>query len=263
MLIGEPAATAYDLRFGLFGIPIRVHPFFWLVGVFLGARGHPSVLIMWVGVLFVSILVHELGHALTMRYFGLRPHVVLYSFGGMAIADSGFSEFGGPSSEFGGPSARIGARERILYTLAGPGAGFMLAALVVIGVLTMGGQFLVNWANFPFFWQVTLAAGGQPLDRDEYQMAYRLVNLLLYVNILWGLVNLLPVYPLDGGQIARELMSQKDPWRGVVQSLWLSVYTAAAIAAWALIVYGEMFIAVMFGLLAYSSYNTLQRGGWR
>ena len=49
---------------------------------------------------------------------------------------------------------------------------------------------------------------------------------MLYVNIFWGLVNLLPVYPLDGGQIARELLELASPADGVRQSLWLSVIAA-------------------------------------
>jgi Zn-dependent protease len=246
-VLSEPPTTAYDLRFSLLGIPVRVHPFFWLVGVILGASGDRTALILWPSVLFVSILVHEMGHALIMRYFGLRPRVVLYSFGGLAIPDSDYSPFGGSRP-------RIGPLERILYTLAGPGAGFMLAALVVMFILLTGGHIDLDLAKFPLFWREKLAVGSPELQS--------LVSMLLYVNIFWGLVNLLPVYPLDGGQIARELMTLKDPWKGIVNSLWLSVFTSAAVAGWALLNPAHIFIALMFGMFAYSSYATLQRGSW-
>ena len=65
MLFAEPPPSQGDLRFRFFGFPARIHPFFWLVTVLLGARGDVSAvdLLVWVVVVFVSILVHELGHA--------------------------------------------------------------------------------------------------------------------------------------------------------------------------------------------------------
>jgi Zn-dependent protease len=92
-----------------------------------------------------------------------------------------------------------------------------------------------------------------------------LVHYLLDVNIYWGLVNLLPVYPLDGGQISRQLfsMSRGD---GVQRSLWLSAVVGGVMAVLALVgmdLRNGLFVAVMFGYLAYVSYDTLQkyRGG--
>ena len=91
-MLGEPQRTEYDWNFQIFGIPCRVHPFFWLLAVMLGIRGNSSQgILIWVSVVFVSILVHELGHAFTIRYFGWSPRVVLHSFGGLAIYDPSFS----------------------------------------------------------------------------------------------------------------------------------------------------------------------------
>jgi Zn-dependent protease len=80
---------------------------------------------------------------------------------------------------------------------------------------------------------------------------------LLQVNILWGLVNLLPIYPLDGGRIARELCTLDDPRRGIVQSLWLSVAMAVMTALVGLL-FRRFFIAFLFGYLAFASYQTLR-----
>jgi stage IV sporulation protein FB len=87
---------------------------------------------------------------------------------------------------------------------------------------------------------------------------------LLQVNIMWGFINLFPIYPLDGGRIARELFTLRDPRQGVIQSLQLSAGTAVLVAAYALL-NQRIYMCLMFGFLAYGSFQTLQayRGGWR
>lgn len=80
------------LQFNIFGIPVTVQPFFWITLAMLGSGGFRSgdtrmaLLYMALFVLagFISILVHELGHALTARKFGARCHIVLEAFGGYA-----------------------------------------------------------------------------------------------------------------------------------------------------------------------------------
>ena len=98
MLLAEPPRTAYDLHFRLLGIPVRITPFFWVASVLLGwnlaqgfsaqSQGELSVgvaLIIWTLAVLLSILVHEFGHALAFRLFGVESDVVLYHFGGLAI----------------------------------------------------------------------------------------------------------------------------------------------------------------------------------
>ena len=82
MLIGEPPPSQADMHFRLLGFPIRVHPFFWLVAVFLGVgtgknETDPVELLTWVAVVFVSILIHELGHAIMKRAYGGHPWITL------------------------------------------------------------------------------------------------------------------------------------------------------------------------------------------
>jgi Zn-dependent protease len=85
----------------------------------------------------------------------------------------------------------------------------------------------------------------------------------LSINILWGLVNLLPVYPLDGGQIARTVMIDQDPGGGAIKSLWLSVFVGGGMAIYGGVMLRSFFIAIMFGMLAFQSYMAIQqmRGG--
>jgi membrane-associated protease RseP (regulator of RpoE activity) len=80
---------------------------------------------------------------------------------------------------------------------------------------------------------------------------------MLFVNILWGLVNLLPVYPLDGGRIAREALSIGHPRRGIICSLKLSAVTAGIMALVGLLMWESIFTALMFAYLAYVNYQTL------
>ena len=100
MLLADPQPTPFDLRFRLFRTHVRIHPLFWLIAVMLGwgythlhrpATGNiVGDLALWVGCVFVSILVHEFGHALTGRLFGSHAHIVLYGFGGLGIFAAGW-----------------------------------------------------------------------------------------------------------------------------------------------------------------------------
>ncbi len=250
MPLGEPPRTQYDLQFQFFGIPVRIHPFFWLVALLLGPwepiHGESVVVLMamWILALFVSILLHEMGHATAMRVFGYRPWITLYGLGGLA-------SYGEPGT-YGGRGHT--GRAQILISLAGPGAGFLFAA-VITGAIVLSGHGVRVLVGFPF---------GISIEPAEIIGSLRLTWLilqLLFINVLWGLVNLLPVYPLDGGQVAREVFLKISPRNGIRLSLVLSIVTAAALAVMALTQGENFYVALMFGYLAYSSYVTLQAYG--
>jgi Zn-dependent protease len=240
MLLGEPAATPADLHFRVFGFPIRVHPFFWIVALLLGMGGReadPLISLIWVAVVFVSILVHELGHAVLQRYYGGHPWVTLYGFGGLASCDDCDRS----------PWAQI------LISLAGPFAGFFLAGFVVSILIALQRFVRVELSWMPVVWI--------PFESWPLEVA---VRILLFVNIAWGLLNLLPIYPLDGGRIARELFTLGNPRAGIIHSLQLSAGAAVLVAVYAL-TRQLYFMCFMFGFLAYGSFQTLQtyRGRWR
>jgi stage IV sporulation protein FB len=253
----EPPRTPYDLHFQIAGIPIRVHPFFWLAGLVLGASGSTDrsgnvqpdagmYLLIWLAVVFVSILVHELGHAVAIRVFGQVPRIVLYMLGGLAITES--APFTGRRAAHRSP------REQILISLAGPGAGFLLATLVVTWIYALGGEFYLEPKRPPFFYSYAL-----PFETGR--ALSMLIGALLWINIAWGLVNLLPVYPLDGGQIARQLFELSNPWNGFTQCLWLSIITAGAVAVAGFVYLDSWFMGLLFISLAASNYMTLQQMG--
>jgi hypothetical protein len=74
-------------------------------------------------------------------------------------------------------------------------------------------------------------------------------------------MNLLPVYPLDGGQISRELFLMGDAHGGMEKSLWLSVIVGGCAAVLGLLLLQSLLMALLFGSLAFSSYQILQQYG--
>ncbi|MEX2186680.1 MAG: site-2 protease family protein [Pirellulales bacterium] len=255
MFLAEPARSPGELHFRLLGVPVRVHPWFWIVALLLGMSFKDGrLLVIWVLCMFLSILVHEFGHVLAFRRFGSRARVVLYAFGGLAIADrdNAHADWGRTWRPDGYDERNTDGWRHVMISFAGPLAGFVLAGLLV------GGLFAAD-RTCPFVfgpWQFSLG-GSRPIENE------RLLNtmyFLLQLNIYWGLMNLLPVYPLDGGQIARELLSMADSRRGVRRSLVLSIATGAVVAVGVLILQrGEqLLLALMFGSLAYSSFQTLK-----
>ena len=244
-LFQEPPSSPYDLRFTVAGIPVRVHPLFWLITVLLGFSSNLFQLFIWILVVFASILIHELGHALAMRYYGLSSHIVLYHMGGGAVADSVL---------WGSKWANValGPNQNILIALAGPVSGFLFAGLVILIVSLTGGSVVTTWllGFIPLPLTPALAFGGQYLSI--------FVALMLWVNIFWGLINLLPVQPLDGGNVARNLFVQYDPYDGLRKALWLSVITGALLALVGLIAFRSLYMALLFGFLAYQSYQMVQ-----
>ncbi len=251
-------STSLDLRWRMFGIDVRVQPLFWLVAAMTGwgLTADPEQggvrLLLWIAVFFVSILIHELGHVYMGRFFGSHGHILLYGFGGLAIGASALPRRG----------------QRIAVYFAGPLAGFLLVGLLVLGLL------LVAPNMVPLFWQNVLAVVGlapwahlhalAPLVADVVQQA-------LWINLFWGLLNLLPIWPLDGGQVSREVCAAIWGRRGERAALALSIALAALIALHAVMAYygrplipflpqlGGLFTALLFGLLAVECSQELQR----
>ncbi|MGL6095219.1 MAG: site-2 protease family protein [Fimbriiglobus sp.] len=184
--------TPFDVRFSVFGIPVRVHPMFWLIMGLLGdstLKDGPAYLLLWIACGFVSVMVHELGQALFIRRFGSPVQIVLIAFGGAAIASRM-------------PYARW---KRIVISLAGPGAGFLLLGLVVASNLVFG------WSR------------GSDLLESGF-------TFLVLMNLFWNLFNLLPIWPLDGGHVCRELCGGIGLRRPDATAFFISFATAGGLA---------------------------------
>lgn len=115
--------------------------------------------LLWVPVLLISVLVHELAHAGTIAAFGYGPSTI---------------ELGG----WGGQTTNARSSKpwhEVVVSVAGPASS-----------LVLGGLFLL-------FFMATH-------DRLTPE-AFIFVRLMLWANIAWGIFNLLPIFPLDGGQV--------------------------------------------------------------
>jgi Zn-dependent protease len=142
------------LRFSLFGFPITIHWMFWLNTALLGGAIGASTpaemraLVAFMIAAFLSVLIHELGHASVMRKFGDRNvQVVLYAFGGYAQGSRWFSRW-----------------EDILLTAAGP--GLQIAAGLAV-------YFAMGIWQPPFAWLFYLCA-----KFFEVSLFWAILNLL-------------------------------------------------------------------------------------
>ena len=209
------------MHFRLFGFPVHVYPLFFVVVALLGARQSDLMLILvWVAAVFVSILVHELGHASVARAYGLRPSIQLYSMGGVTRFE---------------PQRRLTHRQSIAISLAGPGAGFLLGGIIFI------------------------ASQGAPPDVPF--VVDQAVRDLLWVNFGWGLLNLLPILPLDGGNILRSFLQgvRRNPDDRLALQISISCGGLLCLVA---LYYGLVWAGMIAALITYDNYQSLARFGW-
>jgi Zn-dependent protease len=156
-------------------IPITIYPTFWILAALIAilfGEGDWLKMVIWVGVIFVSVLFHEFGHALTALFFGRNPRIELVAMGGLTYHDG----------------EKLPFWKQFLITLNGPIFGF----LIVIAV------FLVR---------------DIPALNTGY--AGHFLMQILVVNIIWTVVNLVPVLPLDGGQLLRIALEKFFNYKGL------------------------------------------------
>ena len=76
-------------RIRIAGFPVQIEVTFFLLAAILGQGRPGNLLLAWIGVVFVSILAHELGHAVAFRVYGDTPRISLHAFGGVTQATKG------------------------------------------------------------------------------------------------------------------------------------------------------------------------------
>jgi Zn-dependent protease len=165
-----------------FGIAVRVHATFLLMlgwiafGTYSDTKSALAVLfsVLFMLAVFCLVVLHEYGHALTARHFGIRTrNITLYPIGGVALLE------GMPKRP----------REQLLVALAGPAVNFLLAGGTALVMMALG-QPLVGWHQL----------GDDPRS---------LLGALFVANILMGSFNLLPALPMDGGRVVRALLAMR------------------------------------------------------
>ncbi|OJH41725.1 M50 family metallopeptidase [Cystobacter ferrugineus] len=207
------SSSPFSWHFNLGRIPVVVEPSFWLITAMFGMIGGRlddwRFVVSWVAVCFVSILIHELGHALMAMSLGCDvAGIRLYAFGGLTYPDRMLSRW-----------------RDVAVTAAGPFAGFLFGGVMIA----------VNYFVPP-----------------QTPLARTIFTDLMFVNFGWGIINLLPVLPLDGGQILRGVLG---PTRQRL-TLWVGVIVAGAATSLFLFI-RAFFAAFMFGRMAFDCWQAL------
>jgi len=227
------------LRFNLFGFPILIHWMFWLNTALMGgglsasSPGQLRELLAWVVAVLLSILIHELGHALTMRNFGdHRVGIVLYAFGGLAQGSK--------------PRTR---QEDLLVSAAGPGLQ-ILVGLAVGWSMTLWPpsslwlhQMLDGFTVVSIFWALLNLVPVLPLDGGRLCQAYLGPNKLrqvLTISIVCA--------------VALALLSfERDLWLGLQNGVLHLLEIRAGNR-----VGGGFFTLLVFGMLAWNNWKQLR-----
>lgn len=178
--------------FRLFGIQLSVHATFFILLSYAAYEGWQSggtrglVWRVWLTIFFfICVVLHELGHSLTARRYGVRvPRILLLPIGGMAEFDRIPRK---PSAEF-------------LITIAGPAVNFVIAAILlpIVASHLWRGSYMAEFSLPMVCWQLFCA------------------------NLIMGFFNLLPVYPMDGGRILRSILAL---WFSYLQATRFAVMT--------------------------------------
>lgn len=166
-------------------IPVTISPLFWVVAAMIGFlnTNHIIGMLIWIPIIFISILFHEYGHALTSLFFGQHPKIALVAFGGVTYPQ--------------GPRLHLG--KEFFVVLNGPLFGLALFVL---------GRVIIDSMIF-----------SSPI------ILYAL-HIFMQVNLYWTLLNLLPVLPLDGGQLLRILLEFVFGAKGLTLNFLISVCLA-------------------------------------
>lgn len=186
------------LEFTIFKIPVRVEPSFWIVIGLLGilsSQNNPSEMLvnagLFVFVAFISILIHELGHALMIKKYGLPTEIVLASFGGYATHPAGI----------------LTRMQSFLVTLAGPllqgSIGFLVFFLYTNNYIEVPNNkmslMVIYFYVVSMFWAVFNCVPVLPLDGGrmlEAALGPRRIKLTLVISMvsaagvgIYGLMN--------------------------------------------------------------------------
>ena len=214
---GLPAlpTTLAVVRFRLFGFPVHIHFSFLLVLVILFDTGLGVVATaLWVLAILLSVVLHELGHAATVRRLGGHVEgITIYALGGATY----WREHGVP----------LGGWRLFTIAAAGSGVG-LFAGLGLYLYARLGGLGRFGELAIESPWRIHLAAA----DRyGEYLVFF--VGAFIWVSVVWGLVNWLPIGGMDGSKMLRAVLIRMLGPRGDLHSRIIGMIVGAAAAVWA------------------------------
>ncbi len=219
--------------FRVAGIEVRVHWSFLLIivygAVIFGGEGGSLLMGALYGVfvillLFLCVTLHEFGHALVAQHFNINvPHITLLPIGGVASLERLPDK----------------PRDELLITIAGPLVNFAIALILIpiaLGAMTLPANGVANG--------ITLAALRAATRNIQTPGVVNLLVYLIAINLLLGLFNLLPAFPMDGGRILRALLAMVMSY---VRATRIAVFVGRLMAI--LFAVGGIFSGDLFMLL--------------
>ncbi len=172
----------WSVRLGrILGIDVYMHLTFLLLLAWVGVSHYlprHDLAEAWSGIVFIVMLfaivvLHELGHALTARRFGIKTRdITLLPIGGVARLERMPEE----------------PRQELLVAAAGPAVNVVLATVIAAFMLAVAGSGLLG--------EVSLVGGD-------------FLRKLLWVNVGLAAFNLIPAFPMDGGRVLRALLAMR------------------------------------------------------
>jgi Zn-dependent protease/predicted transcriptional regulator len=201
----------------IFGIPVQVHWTFLLIFVWVLIKGLGEAwnwqtigwMMAFVMALFFCVVLHEFGHALTARRFGVDTRdIILSPIGGVARLDRLPED---PLHEF-------------FVAVAGPAVNVGISLTLSVFPMVISSHSRDKFYNFflSLFYPNSnvFAVGLSPMD-------YFLFG-LIFLNIVLAVFNLLPAFPMDGGRVLRALLSMR---LGRLRATRLASYVGQVLAA--------------------------------
>jgi Zn-dependent protease len=211
--LGSIGKTSIDVDFS----------FFILVGLFVvlnydESRGVQYALI-WIPILFLSVLIHELSHAAAIALLGFgSSSIVLGGMGGHTANES---------------MRRARPWQGVVISVAGPAASFALMFLS------------------------TLIWRGTTIGHTD-KMLQVFLPLSALANLWWGIFNLIPVPPLDGGHATRDFfrmfLSERTAF---VIAIWIAIVVGAAVTIYGLF-NRQLFLTIYIGWFSYLAWQQWQ-----
>lgn len=201
-------------------MPVVVQASFLFIAALIGLSfvGDLIDALAWVAIVFISILIHEMGHALVARRYGSVDSIELNGLGGLTRWSA----------------SELTPGRRALIAAAGSAVGLVFGGLV--------------WAVASLF--------------DPYPpVVSRIIESTIYVNVFWGLLNWLPIRPLDGGHLLQSLLDKVAPARA--ETIARVVFSVAAAGALVLsLSLRRTFLALLAAWMLLNEF-TAGRGGDR
>lgn len=198
-------------------IPVTIYPLFWVCAALVGYFSSPNLLVIliWMILIFISVLFHEMGHALAALACGRKPRIELVASGGITYYEG---------------TDKLPFWKQFFIVLSGPVFG---ALLILIATLLL-----------------------QVPGLNDVMSG--LLNIVVMINLFWTLLNLLPIFPLDGGQLLRLILEAFCGPKGFRYALVISIFTSLIFSLFCFAL-RDFLLGALFSLWSFQSYDSLRK----